>query len=293
MTRFVRTLMVTVLTFAPGLFAQTSPATTDSSSQTTAATSPSQPAAPAHAKKRQDVEPAPYSRLAIGAGIGLGGINMQAAIEANRHLNIRGIGNFFTYSVNNIKVGGKNGASGANVTGKLNFAEGGVALDYYPWPRHGFRVSPGMTFYNGNAISANGAMPEGNSITLNSTKYYSEAANPMNVNANLNLNTHKQAFTITTGWGNMISRRGGHWSFPFEIGAIFTGSPTVGLNIAGFGCTVQTDAPINGPSCVNMATNTGAQNDINSQVAKYKNDLNPLQVWPVLSFGVSYNFGIH
>ena len=233
----------------------------------------------------------PFSRLALSGGIGIGGINMQAAVEANRYLNIRGIGNYFTYSVNNIKVGGS-GSSGSDVSGKLNFAEAGIALDYYPWPNHGFRLSPGVTLYNGNGASATGAMSAGSSITLGSTKYYSDNANPMNLNANLGLNTHKQAFTMTTGWGNMVSRKGGHWSFPFELGAIFTGVPTVNLNITGSGCTNSADASTNGPSCVNMATNTAAQTNLNSQISKYESDLNPLKVWPILSFGVAYNFGI-
>ncbi len=233
----------------------------------------------------------PFSRIALGGGIGIGGINMQAAVEANRYLNIRGIGNYFTYSVNNIKVGGS-GSSGSDVSGKLNFADAGIALDYYPWPNHGFRLSPGVTLYNENGVSATGTMSAGSSITLGSTKYYSDNANPMGLNANLGLNTHKQAFSMTTGWGNMISRTGGHLSLPFELGAIFTGVPTIALNITGSGCANQADAATNGPSCVNIATNAAAQTNLNSQISKYQSDLNPLKVWPILSFGVAYNFGI-
>ena len=238
--------------------------------------------------------PAPFSRLALSGGIGLGGINMQAAVNANRYLNIRGVGNYFSYSVNNIKVGGS-GSSGSDVSGTLNFAEGGVALDYFPWPNHGFRLSPGVTFYNQNGASATGTMQLGNSITLGSTKYYSEGgANAMSLNANLGLNTHKQAFTMTTGWGNLISRKGGHFSVPFEIGAIFTGAPTLGLNIAGYGCTTQTDDGTSGAgaSCVNMATNTTAQSNIAAQITKYQSDLNELKVYPILSIGIGYNFKI-
>jgi hypothetical protein len=289
MKRITRCLMVALLAAPAWLLAQTAFSPSDSS-QAPGGTMVQTPAPPI-AKAPRYTPPAPFSRLALEGGIGIGGINMQAAVEANRYLNIRGIGNYFSYSVNNVKVGGS-GSSGANVSGKFSLAEAGIALDYYPWPNHGFRVSPGVTLYNGNGASASGVMAEGSSISLASTKYYSEAANPMNLNANLGLNTHKQTFTITTGWGNMISRRGGHWAFPFELGAIFTGAPTLGLNITGFGCTVQSDAAINGASCVNMATNAAAQADINSQIAKYQSDVNPLKVYPVLSVGVSYNFNI-
>jgi len=283
MKRITSSLMVVLLAAPACLLGQAAPATTDSSNQATT---------PPYLRQGGSANPAPWSRLALEGGIGVGGINMQAAVEANRYLNIRGIGNYFSYTVNNIKVGGS-GSSGSNVTGKLNFAEAGLAVDYYPWPNHGFRLSPGFTFYNENGVSGTGVMATGSSITLNSTKYYSEAANNMNLNANLGLNTHKQTFSISTGWGNMIPRSGGHWAFPVELGAIITGVPTVNLNITGRGCTVQTDAAINGPSCVDMSANTAAQTDINSQVSKYKSDLNVLQVWPILSFGVSYNFAIH
>ena len=212
------------------------------------------------------------------------GINVQAATDLNRHLNLRGTGNFFNYSISNVNV------SGVNVAGKVNFASAGLAVDYYPWPGHGFRLSPGVMLLNQNAISAIGVASTGTSLKLGSTKYYSEAATPMNLNAQLGLNKHPQTFTMTTGWGNMISRKGGHWAVPFEIGAAFTGVPTLGVNLTGYGCTVQSDASINGESCVNMTQNTTALANLATQVATYRKDLNPLQVYPIFSIGLSYNF---
>jgi hypothetical protein len=285
-------LTLVLLAASSGLFAQTSSSNFASPSSSMPGASQSTASPVSHGAVNES--PAPFSRLALSGGIGLGGINMQAAVNANRYLNIRGVGNYFSYSVNNIKVGGS-GSSGSDVSGTLNFAEGGVALDYFPWPNHGFRLSPGVTFYNQNGASATGTMQLGNSITLGSTKYYSEGgANAMSLNANLGLNTHKQAFTMTTGWGNLISRKGGHFSVPFEIGAIFTGAPTLGLNIAGYGCTTQTDDGTSGAgaSCVNMATNTTAQSNIAAQITKYQSDLNELKVYPIISIGIGYNFKI-
>ncbi|MGA2571467.1 MAG: hypothetical protein ABSF23_13190 [Terracidiphilus sp.] len=234
----------------------------------------------------------PFSRLALAVGIGAGGINMQAAVEANRYLNLRGIGNYFSYTVDNIKINGDNGANGINVSGKLNFASAGIALDYYPFPNHGFRLSPGVTFYNQNGISATGVSSPGSSFTLDSQKYYSDAVNPLNVTASLGLNTHQQAFSMTTGWGNLLSRKGGHWSVPFELGAVFTGVPTLKIGLTGYACETQADAAINGVTCVNMATDSTAQANLNAQIAKYKKDLDPLKVYPILSVGLGYNFKI-
>jgi hypothetical protein len=124
-------------------------------------------------------------------------------------------------------------------------------------------------------------------------KYYSETANPLTMTANLGLNTRQQAFTMTTGWGNIIPRkRGSHISFPFELGAAFTGVPTINVGLSGYACTSQADASTSGPSCVNMATNTTAQTNLTTQVNKWKSDLNALQVYPIFSFGVAYDFHI-
>lgn len=289
MTRIIRYLMITLLAVPAFLVAQTALSISDSLQP---AAQTENPAATVSHPYANTIAPGPFSRLAFSGGIGIGGINMQAAVEANRYLNIRGIGNYFSHTLNNITVSGNGGSNGFKASGKLNLAELGLAADYYPFPSHGFRVSPGLTLYNANSASVTGTAATGSSITLGSVKYYSDSVNPMSVVASLGLNAHQQAFSLTTGWGNMISRRGGSWAFPFEVGAIFTGVPTVKLNVSGYGCTVRTDAAINGPSCVNMATNAAAQTNLNSQIAKYHSDLDPLKVYPILSFGVSYNFKI-
>jgi|HubBroStandDraft_1064217.scaffolds.fasta_scaffold47521_2 hypothetical protein len=280
-------LALTAAAMSPAAFASTQPSTDSSSTSIAAPEGSSATTMPATTSTLR-----PFSRFAFSAGIGVGGINLQAAVNANRYINIRGIGNYFSYSVNNVKIDGSDGSNGVDVSGKLNFAEGGVAMDLYPFPNHGFRLSPGVTFYNQNGASATGVSSAGSSITLGSQKYYSDSADPMSLDAKIALNTHKQAFSMTTGWGNMISRGGGHLSFPFEIGAIFTGAPTIGLNIAGSGCTAQADAADNGPSCVSMTTNASAQQNIASQVTKYQNDVNVLKVYPIFSFGIAYNFKI-
>ena len=225
-----------------------------------------------------------FSRLAFGGGISLMGVDLQAATNINQHLNLRGTGNFLKYTVSNIDTGG------FSLGGQVNFATAGVSVDYYPFPTHGFRLSPGFLFYNQNQITGSATGSSGSSITLNSTKYYSEAAAPIGINAALGLNTHKQAFTISTGWGNMIPHRGGHWSFPFELGGAFTGLPSVNVLMSGYGCTNELDVAISGPSCVNMATDGKAQSDLNSEKSKWTKNLNLLQVYPIISFGVSYAF---
>jgi len=237
------------------------------------------------AAKKEEVHLRPFSATAFGGGMSLMGVNLQAATNMNRYLNLRGTGNFFNYTANNIST------NGFDLNGKVNMATAGASLDYYPFPAHGFRLSPGGLFYNQNHISAIGSPTPGKSITLNHQDFYADSVNPLTASANLGLNTHQKAFTMTTGWGNMIPRkRGGHISFPFELGAAFTGVPTLAMILSGNACTNQADVAINGPSCVNMATNAQAQSDLAAQLAKWRSDLNPLQVYPILSFGIAYDF---
>jgi hypothetical protein len=232
----------------------------------------------------RDSASAPFSRIAFGGGVSAMGINMQAAVIANRYMNIRGVGNFFNYSLNNLNV------SGMNVSGKLNFATAGTSLDFYPFPSHGFRVSPGVMFYNQNQATATVVAPGGTSFTLDDTTYYSAQAHPVTGNGSIVLNKQNPAFTITTGWGNMIPRRGGHWSFPFEIGAAFIGAPAV--NMALTSGQVCTD-PAGTINCNNVVGDTQVTTNLQAQVAKYQNDVNPFKIYPIVSTGVAFSFRLH
>ncbi len=233
----------------------------------------------------------PFSRIGVSGGVSTMGVSAQIAVNATKNLNIRGIGTVFAYNVNNITVNGSGGANGIAINGNLNFATGGVALDYYPWSRHGLRLSPGMQFYNQNLIMANGTASPGSSFSLGSQKYYSDAVNPLTIVASLGLNRNQLLPTATIGWGNLISRTGGHWSFPVELGIVYTGVPELGMTLSGNACLTSSDAATNGSTCVNMATNATAQQNLSAQIIKYRNSLNPYPFYPIVSFGVGYSFG--
>ncbi len=221
--------------------------------------------------------------MAFGGGISAMGINMQAAVAANRFMNLRSAGNFFNYSLSNIST------NGMNVSGSLNFATAGAAMDFYPFWRHGFRLSPGVLFYNHNTASANVTAQGGTSFSLNDYTYYSSQANPVTGSGSVGLHTNNPAFTFTTGWGNMIPRRGGHFSFPFEIGAAMIGAPAV--NLAFTGGQVCAD-PQGTQGCMNVAGNAQFASNLQAQLTKYQNDLNPFRLYPKLKNGVSYGFSL-
>lgn len=223
----------------------------------------------------------PFSRIAIGGGFSPMGVHLLVATNLNPHLDVRGNGNFFNYSVSNISV------SGFSISPQLNLASAGATLDVYPFAGHGFRVSPGALFYNTNQAGSNVVAQGGTSFTLDGNDYYSSNANPVSGTATLNLHTQNPAFTITTGWGSFFPARGGHWSFPFEIGVAFIGSPKVNMALTSGQVCDST-----GLNCVNVATDQQLQTNLQAQMAKYDKDVDPLKTFPILGGGIVYNFSI-
>lgn len=242
--------------------------------------------APPAASSRGGVAPSasvsfpPFSRLALSGGISPLGIGVSATTNITRHFNLRGTGNVFNYTVRNIST------EGFNVTAELNLATAGASIDYYPF-HNGFRLSPGVQFYNQNRAKVLFLAPSGTAFTLNNTTFFSASgANAVQGRGAFGLGNGSPAFTATTGWGNTIPASGHRWTFPLEVGVAFIQDPTVSLTLSGEVCNAQ------GLQCQNVATDATAQADLAQQVKKYQSDVNPLKTYPIVSFGVAYNFRI-
>lgn len=229
----------------------------------------------------------PFSAIALGVGISSMGIQVEAATSLSRHLNVRGTGSFFGYTDNFT-------SNGLNANAKLNLASAGASVDLYPF-RAGFRVSPGVMFYNQNQLTAAVTVPSGQSFKLDGTTYYSATTNavtgatPVNGNGTLGLNTNKTAFTVTTGWGNMIPRNG-HISVPFEIGIAVIGAPTVNVSLGGWACLDQAQTQCSDLSSPTNPIAAQVQSNLAAQEAKWVSDLKPLNIYPIISVGVAYSF---
>ena len=215
------------------------------------------------------------------------GVQLAVTTSLNPHFNIRSTGNFFNYSTSFTTEG-----IGANA--KLNMKSAGTALDIYPF-HTGFRISPGILFYNNNQLTATANVAPGTSFTLNDQTYYSAKANsvtgatPITGDALLSLHKTSPAFTITTGWGNTLPRNS-HSSFPFEVGVALTGAPSLNVNLGGWACYDQAQT-----LCTNINSKTDPiaqeiQSNLHVQVAKWTNDIEPLKTYPIASFGVAYSF---
>lgn len=281
-------LFLAIAAVSPAAFAVTSstadPTSSSSASLSSAVADGSGSAATRTSTPQANVSaPAPFTRLGLSAGISAGGINLQAATNLNRYINLRLVGNVFNYTISNVST------NGLVLNGKLNLASSGLSVDFYPFPNHGLRFSPGVLFYNQNSANATVTVSGGTSFTLDNTTYYSSPSNPVQGAGTLGLNAQNPAFTMTTGWGNLISRRRGHFSIPFEIGAAFVGTPNLNMALnSGQVCS----NPQGAENCQDVASYPELQSNLQAQIAKYKNDLNPLKVYPIFSIGIGYNFKI-
>jgi hypothetical protein len=223
----------------------------------------------------------PLSSIALGVSASTLGGSAQAALYLNRRMNLRATGSYFNYTIDSIKT------SGFTISATPTFQSAGASLDFYPFPRLGFRLSPGVLFYNKNGATGTFTAQPGTSFTLNSVTYYASSTNPILGTGSLGLHTQNPGYTGTIGWGNMIPRKGGHWSVPFELGVAYIGAPTVNVALtSGQAC----DA--NGLNCVNVATDPNVQANLAAQVAKYTKDLDPLKTYPIFSLGLAYSFHI-
>jgi hypothetical protein len=213
------------------------------------------------------------SKIGIGVKFSTLGAGIEVATPLADKLNLRGGFNIFRYgrSITN---------NGIVYAGNLHFQSAEAHLDWFPFG--GFHVSPGILFYNANAVTATAAVPGGQTFTLGGTQYESDPSTPVNGTGKLDF--VKVAPSIMVGFGNLIPRNGRHYSFLFEIGGAYQGSARVALNLAGNVCDTT------GTICRPIASDPTVQASIQSQEQKIKNDVNPYRFFPVVSFGVGFNF---
>ena len=238
---------------------------------------------------RPEANPHPFALGGTMESVSSLGVQFQLATNLNRHTNLRTGLNIFEWK-KGITFGGY--TSDAH----MNMASISTSLDFYPFPKHGFRLSPGLLIHNPQPASAQITFaPNGGPFTLNGHTYYSSTSQPNSADprtetgpepawASEGLKLQHAAFTMTTGWGNMIPRKtASHWSFPVEVGVAFLGSPSVNTTfIAGRICDAQ------GQNCFDAASNQQLQSDIQAQFSPYKSHLDMLKTYPVISFGVAY-----
>jgi hypothetical protein len=145
--------------------------------------------------------------------------------------------------------------------------------DYHPWKNGGFRLTGGLVFQDNN-IEGTGKPKNGVTIRINNKDYNSKTV-LTSLNAKVSFENSVAPY-IGLGWGNAV-KPGKRWGFSANLGAMFSGSPKVSLT-PGFGPDA-TDA-------IKAEINT----NIEAERKKQESDLNWLNIYPVFSLGISYQF---
>lgn len=211
----------------------------------------------------------------LGAGMRLStlGAGAEIGVSLSNRLNVRGGFNIFQYHR------GFN-HDGVSYKGQLNLRSGEAHLDWYPLG-HTFHLSPGLLVYNGNGATAAANVPAGSTFTLGGTTYTSDLTNPITGTGKLDF--VKVAPTAMFGFGNLVPQSR-HFTYNFELGAVFQGSARTKLNLTGNACDAA------GANCVNAATDPAVQQNVVAEQAKINNKLSLFKYYPVISFGFGYRF---
>jgi hypothetical protein len=220
----------------------------------------------------------PFKTYALAVKVGSMGIGLDVATPLAQRLNLRVGASFFQYNTTLTE-------DGLNISGAIKFQNASASVDIYPF-RGSFRISPGFTYKNNNSLNATLLVPGGQKFSLGDNDFYSDPSDPVHGSAAFNFGNNL-APRLTMGFGNMLPRNGGHFSFPVEVGFQYIAQPTVRLTASGTACTNALQ--------VGGTTVSGCgpvdQGDVQQEQHDLQNDLSPLRFYPVLSIGVSYRIG--
>ncbi|HEV2298909.1 MAG TPA: hypothetical protein VGR72_10365 [Candidatus Acidoferrales bacterium] len=183
--------------------------------------------------------------------------------------------NYFSYTLPTFNK------DNASYKGSLNLRSFQADFDYYLFG--GFHVSPGGLLYNGNKVDATAFIPNGQSFTLGGTQYTADG----NITGTGTLPLNRAAPTVKIGFGNLLPRSRRHFTFNFDLGAVFQQAPKVGVSLVGLACPGST-SPCATP--LNVATDPTVQTNIASEEAKINKDLKFFRYYPIISFGFGWKF---
>ena len=212
---------------------------------------------PIPATDTEPVEEADRSGMGLTAKAGTLGYGAEFNFGKSDSFSTRIGLNAYTYK-HNAK------ASTVNYDFKLQLQTASALADWYPF-EGGFRASGGL-FYNNNKATL-GGNPTGGDYIINGVTYTSAQIGSLQATMTFN----KAAPYLGIGWGNPVAKNKG-WGMVSDIGVMFQGKPKIDLTVT---CAT---------SCPQLSTDAAAEN------AKLQEDLSKFQMWPVISFGISYQW---
>ena len=197
--------------------------------------------------------------VAIGPKIGSLGYGAEARVGVMENTFARLGFNYFSYShdYNDGEI---------NYKGKLTLATAPLMLDFHPF-NSGFRVSAGVA-YNGNKITIK-ATPEKSAI-INGRTYTPQEIGSISGTVKMGSGA---AGLLTLGYDNSLNGSSNNFSFDFEAGIMYTGTPKATVSSSGLASTQ--------PQFIA---------DLEADANKNFKKQTVLKLYPVLSIGMKYSF---
>lgn len=157
-------------------------------------------------------------------------------------------------------------SSELNYDFKLQLQSASIMADWYPFEGH-FRTSGGL-LYNNNKLDLI-AVPTSGSYTINSVDYTTSQISSLQGA----MSFKKAAPYLGIGWGNPVAENKG-WGLVSDFGVMFQGQPKTSLTA----------------NCNPSPCDPSIQSNLDAENAKLENDLSNFKLWPVVSFGISYQW---
>ncbi|HEV2489295.1 MAG TPA: hypothetical protein VGT03_05780 [Candidatus Acidoferrales bacterium] len=213
--------------------------------------------------------------LGVAFSMGTLGFGVQAATAVLHRANVRVGFNFFNYNLPTFNK------DGAKYTGSLNLRSFEAEFDYYlVW---GIHISPGGLLYDGNKVAAKASIPNGNTFTLGGQQYAAQG----DITGTGSLPLNRASPFVKLGFGNLLPRNHRHFTFNFDIGAVFQKPPQVGISLVGFACPGSSNTC---SSPVNVATDPTVQTNIAAEEAKVNKNLKFFRYYPIISTSIGWKF---
>lgn len=234
--------------------ATTGPANPELAPRTT--TVPAATAVQAQHAEYTDSDNPPY--IGLAAKIGTTGPGLEATIGIMDGLNLRAGGYYFR-----LRHGGA--VHDVEYDFDVKLASIPLLVDWHPFVNE-FRITGGVV-YNRNMSDLDGTPDRDTKIGDNT--YTPEQIGELSGSVRFN----NWAPYIGLGYGNAVLDADKTWGFVFDIGIMWQGSPSVGLSASG-----------------TMKDNPLFQQNLAMQKNDIQDNADVFRIYPVLSFGISYQF---
>jgi hypothetical protein len=207
--------------------------------------------------------------------VGVNGAGFDFASALNSHLSFRTGLDFFSYSR-------QFSESGVPVDANVHLQSGHIDLDWYPKGGR-FHVGPRLVYLNNNSIAAQSTVPSGSTLTIDGQDFTGSPTAPLQGSGQISF--APVAPGITIGFGNLASKKKGHWHVPVEAGFYYVGQPRLQVNFTGQACS-----PGNPTACEDVSQDQDFQTSLANFIARQNHNLSYAKFFPILSVGFGYAF---